>query len=414
MQRFLSWAEARSAPVVATMAMLVGGLAYVVAWGKVRHGGIWQTPPDLWGIARSSDALVHGNFSGVYFPHAALTSPPGLEYLLAPVVALGSAFGLHPLQGHVNGSPYLWAILGPAAILIGSSALFAVDALARHFSFSPAKRLVLALAGGLGVANVVVFWGHPEDCAALALVAWAALAVERDGDTTGNGQRRAGWLFGLAIALQPLALLAVAPVFARTTRRELPRLALRLCVPSVLALVPVLATAAPHALSVLIHQPSYPRFVSSTPFSRWAPSLGHGEVAGGPTRLLAVVLGSTIGLVICRRRHDLATVLAVSALALALRVLFESELAGYYFWPIAALCLLLALRRSWPRFCLTSAAAITNMVLGNHRVHAIGLWWPAMIVTTAVMLAAAIPTGPGPAIEFVGMDTPVGMTRKSE
>jgi hypothetical protein len=39
MQRFLSWAEARSAPVVATMAMLVGGLAYVVAWGKVRHGG---------------------------------------------------------------------------------------------------------------------------------------------------------------------------------------------------------------------------------------------------------------------------------------------------------------------------------------------------------------------------------------
>jgi hypothetical protein len=385
MERIGAWAEVRTAPVTATVGLLVAAMAYSMHWGK---------PPDLWGIARSSSALAHGDFAGIYFPHAPLTSPPGLEAVLAPVLALGAALGLHPLPAHAPSATHLWLLVGPAAILLGSMALFALDAVARHWRLSPARHMALALVGALGIGDVVVFWGHPEDCAAVALVVWAALAL----DTDTPSLRRAGWLFGLAIALQPLALLALAPVFARCTRPEVRPLAGRLILPSLIVLLPPLAVAAPHTLFVLIHQPSYPQAVSSTPFTRWAPSLGHGQAAGGPTRLASILLAAVAGFVVCRRRHQLPTVLAMAAVAFALRVLFETELAGYYFWPVAALCLLLALRHGWARFGVCTVAGVTCMVLGNCRVHIITLWWPAIMATTAVLLVTAV-RRPTPAVE---------------
>ena len=46
-----------------------------------------------------------------------------------------------------------------------------------------------------------------------------------------------------------------------------------------------------------------------------------------------------LALAVCRRRHDLQTVLAVTAAAFFLRVLLETELNWYYLWPVPALCL---------------------------------------------------------------------------
>ena len=84
---------------------------------------------------------------------------------------------------------------------------------------------------GLGVVSAAAFWGHPEDCIALALVLWAALGVDRQG---ADGLKRAGWLLGVAVACQPLAVLAVAPVVARFGWRELRGVAWRLVLPSAL------------------------------------------------------------------------------------------------------------------------------------------------------------------------------------
>ena len=77
------------------------------------------------------------------------------------------------------------------------------------------------------------------------------------------------------------------------------------------------------------------------------------------------------------------------ALAFSIRVLFESELLGFYFFPVIALCLLLTMRQGWSRFGWCAALAVACMALGNRREHAITLWWPAIMATTIAMVVLA-------------------------
>jgi hypothetical protein len=369
--------------------MLVGGLAYSIFWPAVVHGGTLKlaAPSDLWDLAGSSSALIHGHFSHIYVHNGALTSPPAFEFLLAPVILFGQLLGL-TVPIHQNGGPIgLWFVLGPAAIFLGSSALFAIDAVARYWQFSERDRLLLALTGGAAVANVVVGWGHPEDCLALALLLWAALALERD---EASATPRAALLLGAAIACQPFAVLGVAPILARLGWPAAARVSWRLALPSLLVLVPPLIGEGHRTLEVLIRQPFQPKFISYTPLTHWAPSISPGVLGGGPTRLVATVAGVILSVAVCRRRFDLATVLGMTAVAIFLRLLLETELNWYYFWPVAALCLLLARRGSWTRFSLCAASVLVSMVLGNHRVHNIDVWWPAMMALTVVMLSTVL------------------------
>ena len=392
MGRTAAWAEERSAPVAATVAVLVGVMAYSLLGRHLVHtsGVGLAAPGDLLSMANSSWAIFHGQFDQIYVRHQALTSPPAFEVLLLPVIGLGQLLGLSPHLS-AQGEPLsMWLVLGPAAVLIGSTPLFALDAVARHWHLGDRARLALAFAGALGVANVVGGWGHPEDCVALAFVVWAALAVERDGAAA---PPRAALLLGVGIAFQPLALLGVAPVLARLSWRAAARLSWRLALPSIVVLVPPLLAETDRTLFVLLRQPIETRYNSLTPLSGLAPVVGPGLHGGGPTRLLATLLGAALAVLVCHRRHDLDTVLGMAAVAFFLRVLLETELNWYYLWPVPALCLLLALRRGAFRFGLCTAALVVSMVLGDRRVHDIVLWWPALMATLLVMLATI---GPSP------------------
>ncbi len=385
-----TWAEERSAPVVATMAMVVAVMAFSLLGHSALHIGRAHlvSPSDLWSLANSSSALLHARFADVYTRNGALTSPPALEVVLVPVLAVGRLVGLSP-HLRTSGEPLsLWFVLGPAAVLLASTALFALDAVARLWRISPRRRLALALVGGLGVANVAGGWGHPEDCVALAFVVWAALALERAG---AGAAARAALLLGIGIAFQPLALLGVAPVLARLGWRAAARVSWRLVVPSIVVLVPELVAESHRTLFVLVRQPFGARYISLTPLTHLAPSIGPGLLGGGPTRLLATVLGAALAVLVCRRRHDIDTVLAMAAIAFFLRVLLETELNWYYLWPVPALCLLLAVRRSAFRFGLCTTALVVSMVLGDRRVHDIVLWWPALMATLVVMLGSIGP-----------------------
>ena len=218
MRRLSSWVDERSAPVTATTIVVAAGLVYTVMWSALaRHG--WQSVSDLWNSADIGLAIAHGHWATVYGPGSQLDAPPGLEFALAPFMALGHALGLRTAAEMHHGYAVFWLVLVPVVTVLASSVLFALDAVARRWRFSDAERLGLSLVAGVGVVSAVVFWGHPEDCVALAFVLWAALAVERDGSA---GLARAGWLLGLAVAFQPLALLAAAPVVARYGWRALP------------------------------------------------------------------------------------------------------------------------------------------------------------------------------------------------
>ena len=337
MHRLSTWVEERSAPVFAAALVVVAGLAYTTWWTAAAHHG-WQSVSDLWNSAEISLAISHGHWGIVYAPGSQLDSPPGFEFLLAPFMALGHAVGFKtrgggkpPLPGLLVGAGARLHRLGlecPVRPGCGGAAVVVVGRSPRG-----------AVSGGrAGVVSATVFWGHPEDCVSLALVIWAALAVERAGP---GGLRRAAWLLGLAVACQPLALLAVAPVVARFGWRSLGGVAWRLALPSVVVVLPELVTHGARTLHQIVDQPFLPVDESSTPFTHLARSLGHGMYGGGTLRLVATVLAVGVGWVACRRQLDLPWVLWVMAAAFTLRVAFESELLGFYFYPVVALGLLL-------------------------------------------------------------------------
>jgi len=386
MHRVSAWLDARSAPVVATVLLAIAGLGYALLWATLAHRG-WHSYSDLWNSAGLALSVGHGHWSAVYAPPSQLDAPPGFEVLLAPVMVAGHALGLATTSAEGTSYKAFGLILAPVATVMAASVLFALDAVARRWGYSEARRLALSLVAGLGVVSAAVFWGHPEDCIALALVVWAALAVDHD---PMGGRLRAGWLLGLAIACQPLAVLAVAPVVARFGWRELRGVAWRLALPTAVVILPELIVARARTLHAVVDQPYFPPGESSTPFGHFARSLGHGMYSGGTLRLAATLAAVALGYVMCRRRHDLQTVLFVMALAFTLRVLLESELLGFYFYPVVALCLLLTLRsRSWSPFVACAVASVLCLALGNRRAHDIVLWWPAIMATTLVMIGLA-------------------------
>jgi hypothetical protein len=390
--RLLAFIAQRNAAVVGTLAMFIPVMAYSLLAHGGQHGGHFElvTPNDLWGLANSSWALSHAHFAHIYVvPQGTLTSPPALEFLMAPVLLVAQAAGL---ATHLTGMQSLgvWLLLGPAVLLLASTVLFAIDAIARHWGLSDRSRLGLALVSALCVANVTGLWGHPEDCIAVAMVLWSALALDKHGTATGPS---AALLLGVGIAFQPLAVLAVAPVLTRLGWRAAARVSWRLLVPSLVVLVPPLIGEPSRTLFVLVKQPFMPGAVSFTPLTHLAPVIGPGLDGGGPTRLVATVLSAGLAVAVCRRRHDLPTVLAMIAVAFSLRVLFETELCWYYLWPVAAVCLLLSARRGPRPLGLCTAAVVASIVLGNHNtVHDITPWWPALMATVVVMLASTAGT----------------------
>jgi hypothetical protein len=390
-QRASAWLDVRSAPVVATVALLAVGMAYSFLWRKVVHGTPGIVPIegfDMASFTRISLNILHGNFSQIYYKHSSLTSPPALELILVPAAGLTQILGFAPgLPGHRTAAS-AWLVMGPVALIIASTALFAIDAYARHWRLSSAKRMALALVGAVAIASVVIYWGHPEVPASLALALWAALGLKRDGE---RALGRAGWLLGLAVAFQPLALLCLAPVLARYSWRIWLNLSYRIILPSAILLAaPFIAS--PHAvLFVQLHQPFYWHFISFTPWTHLAPNLAPDTKGGGPTRLVALVLGFGLGFVVCRKRYDLVTIVSIIAICFYIRLIFESELNWYYFWPVAGLCLLLAIRRSWINFVVCTAALLASIELGNRFVHHIVLWWPAIMLSGLVMVISGVP-----------------------
>lgn len=385
MRRERSWLDTRSVPVMVTLWMVAAAVGYSLVWSALAHHK-WQVYSDLWNSAGMALAAGEAHFSAVYAYPSQIDSPPGFEYVLAPFMLLGHAMGLRTTIAHGGGFMVYGLLLVPLSTLLAASVLFALDAVARSWGFSHGQRSAVSLMAGLGVVSDVVFWGHPEDCMALALVLWAALVIERNEP---HGFIRAGWLLGAAVALQPLALLAVSAVVARFTWRVLCRLAWRVVLPSALLLLPELLTSAAVTVHRVIDQPYFPPDESSTPFGHFSRALGHGMYSGGTLRLVSTLAALALGYLACRRRHDLPTVLFVMALAFTLRVLLESELLGFYFFPVVALCLLLTMRRSWSMFTICAAGSVVCLILGNRRAHDIVLWWPAIMATTLLMVGLA-------------------------
>src|ERR1700722_12096680 len=73
--------------------------------------------------------------------------------------------------------PSSWLVAGPVIMALGSVALFGIDALCRRIGMSSWQRFIAGFFVTVGLFNLVVLFGHPEDAIAVGLACYALVAV---------------------------------------------------------------------------------------------------------------------------------------------------------------------------------------------------------------------------------------------
>src|ERR1700728_2907769 len=216
----------RTVPIALIVMKVIATMAYTLLWGPLFGHSVWITPGDLWGTFHTAQFVAWGNIGGVYSDSGGLVSLPGISVVLAPVALLVIDFGLS--IGFPFGIPHpmSWLVLGPYEAAVGALVLLPLDALAEELGAGRTARMTSSICEAIVLWPVLAIWGHPEDAVAMAFAVWGLLASMR------GRWRAAGWLWGLALVLQPLVVLMVPIVVAMAPRREWPKLALRSILPS--------------------------------------------------------------------------------------------------------------------------------------------------------------------------------------
>jgi hypothetical protein len=402
------WPVRRLFPLLVTAALVVIGMTGTTLIGPHLIGRTaWSLPEDLWGTLVAAQRLVRLDLAGLYTQPTGLVTFPGAAVILVPAAAAADAAGLslqHP--GPHNPQPGVWLVAGPYMIAISAVALFAADALAERLGLRRGKRAFLAVASAVALWNVSVEWGHPEDAIAVALLLFAVLALSE------ARTARAAWLAGAAIAVQPLALLALPVLLAVIQPRRIAGFLARAAAPAAVLLGAAAAANWRATYQAVTRQPNWPAVDHPTPWLPLAPHLAGGAVADGPARALAILVACGCALAAGHRlraawraprwsRATLAELLWWTAAALALRCVFEPVMVPYYLWPGLAVALIAAAAAGWQRLIWASvfAAAVTAGAQSGWRSP--WGWWGCMIAGLALtLLCAGIPLRrppPGPA-----------------
>jgi hypothetical protein len=368
----------------------VVGLAYTFLWGPVvRHQALWVVPGDIWSTFRNAHMIGWGNVGAIYDPDFGLLTFPAVVFVLTPVAMVSGHFGLTESIGMLTVThPSAWLLLGPATLLLGGWCLLPFDALAEELGVDRAGRTLLLLAESVVVFVVVALWGHPEDMAALGLATYALLQGQRGRWTS------AGWLWGAAIAFQPLVLVLVPVGVARCPAGRRLLTGVRALLPAVLLLALPVTTHWSMTTAAILHQGNRTDLDHPTPWIVFSARLGPNLVSAGPGRILALLAAVGIGVVAWRYRPSLWGLVWLGGLALALRCFFESVMVPFYLGPPFAVLLIAAAAapgrwRPW----IATGAMVGAFVLTFHR---LGEWpyWLGMVAFLAVGLACGWP-GPG-------------------
>lgn len=383
------WPVRRLFPLLAAAVLTVLGMAGTI-WGPRYYGKTaWALPDDLWGTMIGAQRLLHLNVAALYTTPTQLISLPGTAIICVPVVALIDAAGLTLRAPAATGAhPVTWLLACPYQVAISAVVLFAADAIAERLGVTRPRRFVLAAAGATALWSVTVRWGHPEDAVATGLLLYAILALS-DGRTS-----RGAWLAGAAVAVQPLVLLAFPVLLTVVGPRRWPGFLTRAAALSVLLLAVAAAANWTATIHAVTSQPNSPLVDHPTPWIYLAPHLPGDQVAAGPARILALVAACGCGLLAARswrsgwRPAMLPDLLWWTAVALALRSVFEPVMVAYYLWPPLALALITA-SRSWPRLLGAGLTATVLTFFSQIEWHNPWAWWTPMIAILGLTLFVA-------------------------
>jgi hypothetical protein len=402
-------------PLLATVGLIAFGMASTVWWGPGMLGKPgWSLPDDLWATLAAAQRLAHGDLAGLYTPPTRLVTFPGAAVILLPLVAIIDAAGLSlQVQNAHNLHPAAWLVAGPYEIALSAVALFAADALAERLGVDWAKRTAIAAASAVALWSVAVRWGHPEDAVAVGLLLYAILALSK------AELRRAAWLTGAAVVVQPLVLLALPFLAVLIEPRRLAGFLTKAAAPAAVLLGAAAAANWTATFKAVTSQPNWVTVDQATPWASLSPHTGTGQaVAAGPARVLAILVACGCALAAGRRwraarqapewdKDLLRAVLWWVAVALALRSVFEPVMVAYYLWPPLAAALIAA-SRSWSRLIPASIAAAALTLVSQLTWYGPWSWWAPMVaglgltlffarvpaVTPAVSSAASPATSP--------------------
>jgi hypothetical protein len=393
------WLVRRAFPLLATLGLILIGMAGTI-WGPVYyHQTAWAVPDDLWATLVAAQRLAHLDLAGLYTAPTNLVSFPGAAVILVPVAAIMDLAGIPIQAGRQGVHPAGWLVAGPLETILSALALFAADALAQRMGVNLLKRFLLAAAGATALWNVSVRWGHPEDAVAIGLLLYAVLALSNE------KPNRAAWLVGSAVAVQPLVLLAFPLIaIAAVEPKRLPGFVVRAAIPSTALLAAAAAANWTATIHAVTNQPNAPTIDHPTPWiylTLLAPHMSDGSVAAGPARALAVLVACACAALTWRRWQrarlarmwrpdDLAALLWWVAVTLALRTVFEPVMVSYYVWPPLAVALVAA-SPSWLRLLPTTVTATVLTFLSQVSWRNPWVWWTPIVVVLALTLISAKP-----------------------
>lgn len=388
----------RPFPLISVAGLIAIGMTSSILWPHVAGKVGWALPHDLWATMTAAHRLLHGDLAGLYTKPTGLITLPGGALILVPVVAVIEAIGLPLRMPGPNAQPVSWLFAGPYQTAISGIALFAADAIVEHLRVGQRKRAVLAVAGAVMLSNVSMRWGHPEDAVAVGLLLYAVL------DLANGKVGRSGWLFGAAVAVQPLVLLALPVVLCVIKPRRVVGYLARAAAPGVALLGAAAAANWNATYAAVTSQPNWPLVDHPTLWLPLATHLPGGAVAAGPARVVAIVVACGCAAAVWRQRRstlagrdseqwDPSTLLRVLwwiAVTLALRSLFEPVMVSYYIWPVLAVALVPA-TTNWRRLLATSVAAGTLTFASQVPWRSPWTWWLPVVAGLVVVLMLARP-----------------------
>ena len=389
--RLPDWLSRKRSPLLASVAIVIVGMAYSIWWAPlVRHGSYWVTPQDLWGSFLAAVHASHGQFGQIYSPSTGFVSFPGLVLVLVPVAALCDSLHLGTeIPGSLVAHPSAWLILGPLSLALCTVALFACDDVAERLGARPGRRAALTVVEVVLLWNVAVFWGHPEDAMATGLALYALLSA------FDSRWRRAGWLFGAALVTQPLVIMILPILVAIAGKERVVALFLRGGLPAAVLVLFPLASNFHQTVHVLVQQPTFPNLDHATPWTVLAPTIsGRGAslaVSAGPMRILGLLLACLLGWK-ARKWKDRPELLVLAcAAALVLRCFTESVMTDYYVWPALAVGLIAASAIADNRFLAASAVSLFTTVTAQWGLGEFP-WWILQMAGLAALLACGVET----------------------
>ncbi|MGD0378663.1 MAG: hypothetical protein ABSC30_01635 [Acidimicrobiales bacterium] len=375
--------------LVVSVAVVAIGMVYSLWWAPVvRHQEYWITPGDIWYSVRTAHWIGWGSLSFVYSnAQSELITLPGFEVLLTPFVVLSSALGLSENAPGLlpNLHPQAWLLIGPVSMASGGLALWAFDSMARHMRVPTTRRKILLVLEAGAIFPAVALWGHPEDVLATGFFVLALRKLLE------GREAAAGWLLGAAIAFQLFAVFAVPVLLAVVGLRKGATLLARAAMLPGFLFVAVAIPDFHDSVRTLLQQPTPPAVNHATPWVGLSPKLSHGNVAGGPTRTIGLLVAVGAGVWARARRQDPARLLWLLAVALAARCVFDPVMTPYYVMPCVALALVAGSGNRPVRFILGAMAGtgLTVMAFSHH-----GDWayWLMMTGIIAALLGTVWPT----------------------